>query len=228
MNSARPHVVVAFSGSASARSPPPSSAPTTRSAPPAAYATNRPSGEGRGSITGPGTVSSRAVAPRSSATNSRPDSANAANSTVASTAYATTPAEPSRLRSRRARSSADSSSSAPPSRVRGSAAGYSRPSSTSSTHRTFARSVPPRDRRKTTREPSGDTEKARGAPSENRCVRAYCRGKEGCPVMGLVMRRSLRSVPPGSPKSARTRRAPRVCSRAPSHAHTRKVMIARA
>lgn len=61
-------------------------APTTRSAPLATYATWRPSGDGRGSITGPGTGSARAVPARSSATYTFPERANAANSAAASTA----------------------------------------------------------------------------------------------------------------------------------------------
>lgn len=58
----------------------------TRSAPLDTYAMCRPSGEGRGSITGPGTGSARAVPARSSATYTFPESANAANSAAVSTA----------------------------------------------------------------------------------------------------------------------------------------------
>ena len=91
------------------------------------------------------------------------------------------PAEPSRLRSRRARSAAGNSSSAPSSSSAGSAAIRSTPgpaAGTSSTHRSCSRSVPDRVRTKATRPPPGATAKARGAPSVNLCVLACCRGNE--------------------------------------------------
>ncbi len=146
MNSASPYVTVSDSGSASARSRSPARSVRHR-APSATYATSRPSGEGRGSRTGPRAGISRTVPAGNSAAKSRPDKANAASSTAESVAYPTIPALPSRLRSRRARSSTDSFSSAPPSRVTGSAATRSPPSGRSSTHSLFARSVPEEDRR---------------------------------------------------------------------------------
>jgi hypothetical protein len=156
-----------------------------------------PSGERRGSTTGVGVLSSAAVPVRRSVVKSRPDSVKTACSTAVSVAYPTMPADPSRLRSRRARSSGDSSSEAPSRRPRGSAAAYSRgpcgPDG-SRTQSRLDRSVPSRERRKTTREPSGATVNARGAPRVNRWVRAYWRGKEvdmwqsvsPCPARGVV------------------------------------------
>ncbi|CAM5659929.1 hypothetical protein SGLAM104S_00661 [Streptomyces glaucescens] len=93
------------------------------------------------------------------------------------------PAPPSRLRSRRARSSGGRSSAAPPSSTPGSAATRSVPSARSSTHSAFARSVPVRERRNTTRDASGATLNERGAPSVNRWVRACRRGKESGSVV---------------------------------------------
>ncbi|CAM5589089.1 hypothetical protein SVIOM74S_09491 [Streptomyces violarus] len=128
-------------------------------------------------------VSPRAVPARSSAVKSRPDKAKEANSTAVSVAYPTMPAPPSRLRSRRARSSGERFSEAPPSRARGSAATRSPPSSVSRTLSEFARSVPELERRNTTREPSGATVNERGAPSVKRWVRACRRGKESGSVV---------------------------------------------
>src|SRR5262249_48782711 len=52
------------------------------------------------------------------------------------------------------------------------------------THSRFDRSVPLRERRKTTRESSGATVNERGAPREKRWVRACWRGDESSAVMG--------------------------------------------
>jgi hypothetical protein len=178
-NSARPHVIAGPSGSASGRSAEPSIS-TIRSAPAQTYATQAPVGSGRGSMTGAAAGSSRVLPMARSVTNSRLDSGNAAVVTASSVAYCTIPAAPVLVRSRRARSCADSSSSPPASRAFGSATSRSAVTSASrsSTHRHVVRSSPARERRKTTRLPSGATVYARGAPRVNFWVRAACRGND--------------------------------------------------
>ena len=176
MNSATPTARSGPSGSASTRSPVPST-PTTRSASSATYATCVPVGSGRGSMTGVRVASSRTSPVAASATNTLPDKAKAAIRTAASTALPTTPPPCSRLRSRRARSCADSSS-CPPSSTDGSASRVSSPVSTSRRHRMCWRSSPEAERRNSTCRPSGETWKPRGVPRVNRWVLACSRRNE--------------------------------------------------
>src|SRR3954447_20777810 len=96
----------------------------------------------------------------------------------------------SRLRSRRARSSGGRSSLPAPSSAAGSATRRSAPVARSSVHRQVTGSVPPRLRRKTTRAPSGEIVKPRGAPSVKRRVRAWRRGKLSVTPGSLPSRRA--------------------------------------
>jgi len=106
---------------------------------------------------------------------------------AASVAYDTMPLVLSRWRSRRARSWGESSSSVPRSSSRASATGDSAPVATSNCHKEFTPSVPPPERRNSTRSPSGETRTDRGRPRVKRCVRAASRGKEASAVMpGIV------------------------------------------
>lgn len=92
------------SGVAAGRSSVPSLR-TSRSAPPQTYAIKVPSGEGRGSTTGPAVAIRRGAEPSVRTTHNSPWSAKAAIRTSASVAYDTTPDDISRARSRRASSS---------------------------------------------------------------------------------------------------------------------------
>ncbi|GAA1323939.1 hypothetical protein GCM10009647_059150 [Streptomyces sanglieri] len=161
---------------------------TTRSAPPDTYAISVPSGEGRGSTTGPAVRIRRGGLPSVRTTRSSPSSAKAASRTCASVAYDTTPDEVSPARSRRISSSGGTRSPAvsPRQAPSGSASSRSAPSSYSQSRLTG--SVPEVDRRKSTRAPSGETVKPRGTPSENRWVRPNCSGNPSvfCVVSSAV------------------------------------------
>ena len=82
---------------------------------------------------------------------------------ASSVAKPTMPRASSRTRSRRAFSRSSSSPPKPVSSA-GSAISRSAPLATSSAHRQVTGSVPPRDRRKATVPPSGETWNERGAP----------------------------------------------------------------
>src|SRR5438874_1885881 len=147
----------------------------TRNAPSFTYAIRVPVGSGRGSTTGPGVGTSATVPRTRSARNSRPASVHAATVADGTIAYEPMPAADSRSRSRRARSPAGRSP-ASASSAAGSATSRSAPVATSKTYSRSAGSSGPAERRNTTREPSLATPTARGAPHENRRVRAASSG----------------------------------------------------
>ena len=106
-----------------------------------------------------------------------------------STQYETMPDPPSRARSRRAFSSAGTSSaSASASNTRGSASGISPmlpSSSITLIHSEVTVSSGPSERRNSAREPSAITRAERGAPQENRKVRAFLRGN--CRIASVML-----------------------------------------
>ena len=112
-----------------------------------------------------------------SPTNSRPLTAKATWSTSLSHENETIPAAPSRARSRRARSCADSCSVFELlSSERTSARHVSVLRSVWHIHNELTESLPTGDLRNSTRFPSGETTMFRGSPRVRRWVRAYCRG----------------------------------------------------
>ncbi len=135
----------------------------TCSDPPVTYATSRPSGEGRGSTTGPAAGTGTGEPPSVRTTHSAPESAQATTRAAASAAYATTPVEYSRARSRRTRSASGSRPSAafvvPVVGVTPNATGSinTRSLPPSNTHSRPTGSLPPPVRTKSTRRPSGET-----------------------------------------------------------------------
>lgn len=164
------------SGSASGRSSVPS-ARTVRSAPADTYAIREPSGEGRGSTTGPAVVMRRGAPPSVRTTHRVPVSAKATSRPDVSVAYETTPDEVTWARTLRASSSGGTppaASSAKPG-ARGSASSRSVPFSCSQSLLTG--SVPEVPRTNSTRSPSGETVNCRGTPREKRRVRANWAGK---------------------------------------------------
>src|SRR5882762_2131221 len=99
------------------------------------------------------------------------------------------------VRSRAARSAADSSSCSP--RVAGSTIRDSCPDSMSRHHRLLRWSVPDADRRNSTREPSGEMRNSLGVPRVNRWVRACWRRKES-----VVTMEPCQNPPAGAPAAS--------------------------
>ena len=147
-----------------------------------------PSGESRASKT-PGSIAGRLTCPetRSMSTTCPPRMVTAVD-TAASHAYEVIPLALSRARSRCLRSASDNEERSVLS-VRGSSNSCSAPVAVSSLHKVFTASDPECERMKTTCDPSGDTVKLRGSPSESRCVRAYWRGKESLTRAEYLTRR---------------------------------------
>ena len=135
----------------------------------------RPSGEGRGSTTGPAAGTENGTPPSVRTAHRAPDSANATRRAASSVAYDTTPTDRSRARSRSSRSSSGTAPGPAPTRRAGSANSRSAPSSYC--HSRPTGSVPETVRTKSTRRPSGETVKCLGTPREKRRLRANWRGK---------------------------------------------------
>src|SRR5215470_12631069 len=134
---------------------------------------------------GPCTGTPRMPPVARSTTKSLPDKENAATRKASSVVYATTPPARVRVRSRAARSSADSVSTSP-STAAGSTSRVSAPVATSRLHRLWAGSLPDAERRNSTRPPSGVTRISLGVPRVNRCVRACNRRNESAGAAGVM------------------------------------------
>ena len=173
MNSAFPQDTASFGSDAKTRSSPARDA--THSDVPRRYEMVLPSGERRTSKT-PDSIDGIVTSPlRRSISTMLPPRTVTASVTSRLHAYDVMPLAPSRARSR-CRSSAAVSSDKSVLSVCGSSSSRSTPVAVSRLHNVFTESDPECERMKMTREPSGDTVKLRGSPSESRCVRAYWRG----------------------------------------------------
>ena len=189
MKSAEPHATAGSSSWARTVSPP--VVLLVHSDEPRTNAMRSPAGESLASYT-PAATSGTDTSPVRRSTNTIcPPSTVTAFVTSASHEYVTTPEAPSRARSRRRFSSSVRS---PVKGIeRGSRTSRSCAESTSRTHSMLTGSLPPAERAKTTRCPSGETVKLRGSPRVNRWVRACWRGNVS--VMPGAARRQRRGRP---------------------------------